>query len=194
MKLYRFSQKGDLAKRVWEYKKRREVIRERYGYKPEGYRGKASNSYKRAVFNINTKISYWNRKMRELTEMRNKIETLGRAIKEYTGYNVKNSYSDKDRQLNSARKLFAKYGMENGIPGVLLGEYIGNDKKHYTAELRERFNTSIPTHPENSDLYIRFQRYMEDIEASVIINSKNNKTELVMGSADSQGEAEASNA
>lgn len=160
MKVYKWEYKNEIQKKVWKLLKKRDKLREQYGVSE---RKKSPDEYKEKVKIINKKLDLWRRKMVDIDKRRIQTIAIANAIACFTGFNVKNSIDNKTHDYHISRCLFIKYGMENGITGVLLAEYIGTTNKSYASDVRLSFTRSFEKNNDNRDLYKRFVTYMNEL-------------------------------
>lgn len=156
MKIYKAADRSKLYKMIWEYEKRREELRKKYG----AWNKKLPKGYKEKVKRINDSLENWRKGIRDIDSRNNKIIALGNEVAYFTGFNVKGSASKRCGDL--AKGIFCKWGMENKIPGVLLAEYMGNDAPMVASRQRMRFTRSFKSNQKNKDLWVRFKTHYEE--------------------------------
>lgn len=145
---------------IWKYKQRREALRIKYPAE-RLYPFKRGDSYNKAVAQINKKIKLWNRQIKKIDMISNKIMALGNAVAYFTGHNVKDSGRVDGTEMKVARMLFYKYGIENlEIEQKLLREYVGAKRVQQPAEYRKAFNTILRT---DRTQWENFKAYFETL-------------------------------
>lgn len=149
---------------IAEYERRRQKVKEKYG---------RTSEYKQRVKKIQTKIGGWNRDIKRIDERNNKIRAIGNALSTFIGYNVKDMGGEDSsyggfitntlmQTANLAACIFSKYGMENGIAGNFLSEYM-NRPSVTASRLRLSFTRSWTKDPTKKDMYLRFKEYIKNI-------------------------------
>lgn len=98
---------------------------------------------------------------------------IGAVIQEFTGQNPRGSASKVKKyriglrkQKYLARLFFYKYGMDKGISYKDLQSFTGDRNFCNAYRLRKAFIKRVNNSPDKKDLYNRFKRYLEDIEAT----------------------------
>jgi len=160
VKVYKWENKNEIQSKIWTYVKRREQLRLKYGVEE---RKKAPEEYKKAVKTINNRLDLWRRKMVDIDKRRIQTIAIANAVACFTGFDVKNSVDKKTNDYNISRSLFIKYGMESGITGVLLAEYVGTTNRSYASNVRLSFTRSFATNPDNRELYKRFLKHINEL-------------------------------
>jgi hypothetical protein len=138
---------------IWEYEKRRDVMREKYGIRtPE---------YKEAVRNIRRKLNGWRCQIRRIDKRNEQINALIKAVNQY--FNVKIEGSKGCQKTVTARYVFYKYGLEKKLyrtMGTHLSEAINRNKRE-AYRRRLSFTKSFKTNPQNKQAYHNFKNYIE---------------------------------
>lgn len=137
-----YETRKDYVKWIWTYKKRRE---------------KARTNLKA----MSRKIKGWEKQIKNMDEKKAKIIALGNAVAMFTGINVKNSNDYVIDGMKEAKSIFYKYGLENGMAGTELEDYVCCRESGQAAKYRRKFNKSFDTIPSNLELFNRFKRYYE---------------------------------
>lgn len=157
---------------IWTYEKRREAMRIKYKvisntFPPQ----KASPAYHKAVRNINNKIKQWNKAIKEIDILSNKLIALGNAVATFTGCNIKGSgknmrdNKDYDR-MKLAKSLFYKYGLESGIGNIHLRQYVGAKKPSQPGDYRRAFNRLFENTYDARDTWIAFNKHFKSTIAT----------------------------
>lgn len=148
---------------VWQYKNRREALRQQYPLS-KTFPTKRPEEYKRKAWRLDRKIKIWQKQIRNMDVVQNKIIALGNAIAYFTGCNVKSSGGTQGvKRMLLARSLFFKWGLENGIEGTSLMKYTGDTSVNTAARLRYSFTQSFGEGKENKDTWERFKIYIKDL-------------------------------
>lgn len=109
---------------------------------------------------INKKLSCWRRAIKRIEIWDAEIFKLDQKITEFIGRSVFGSIFSKDKQMILAKNLFVKYGMENGVQGVLLCEYMGGKGKWTASKRRMKFTKTLSTNIYNKEMWLRFNEFM----------------------------------
>jgi len=144
--------KNQLQRHIREYTVRREKFRLIYGSKGEAYREK--------IKPYRAKLQAWRAMLNRIQLREDKIKHLDVMIMDFMGTpSLRNSgRGTKDKNLLLARKIFYKYGMENGIKGSHLEKYIGVRGSWSAGRARMQFTRSFPFNNENKDTWYRFKQ------------------------------------
>lgn len=138
------TEKARIKSWIWEYEKRREKLMDHHK-------------------NMSRKIKLWKTRVKIIEMSQEKVIAIGNVVATFTGYNIKNSQDSDLEGVKKAKYLFYKYGMEDGISGKLLREYVGSEDNTEPSKYRMKFTRSFQKHPENSELYHRFKAYINDL-------------------------------
>lgn len=157
MKLAKFKDKNIYERKMHVYKARREEHRARFGVENGK---KAPEGYKLAVANINKKIRSWEHTIDDIEKRRNKTIALANDIALFMGITVKNIGASREIRPMLAKFIFCKYGMENGIPGVHLAEYMGINTRQ-ASYLRMSFTKKLGQR-EYKEMWERWKKFLED--------------------------------
>lgn len=125
----------------------------------EKRRQKVKEVYSRRVGKLSYKIKLWKREIRRIEKRHERIEQIATKVEEFTGRRTKNSSPRRESLL--ARKLLFKYGLENGVRGVDLAEYVNCDLRN-PARSRRTFNKEIGCYNETKDFWLRFKAFMDE--------------------------------
>lgn len=175
MTVYKAKERNKLKMRIFEYNKRRTAMKNK---KPKRTDILSVKTHERRLENYATKIATWRRTIRRLDRRSNAIIALANHIAYFTAYNVKGSGSKKGSMgIEQAKGLFCKWGMENGIPGISLSEYMGHKDNEMASRIRMRFTKSFQKKPENKELWDRFKLYYDDLLVNMI-SEKNIEKDL----------------
>lgn len=161
MRLYKHNDKNKLQSHIWEYKRRRGELREKYGVK-NGLG--APQIYKEKVYNINLKIRGWQKMIEDIEKRDNQLIAIANHLCYFLGINIKNSINYTDKKHRLARNIYYKYCLENNISATLVAEYVGASRGDIAARGRLSFNKSFEKHPENRDVYRRWETYINEIK------------------------------
>ena len=88
------------------------------------------------------------------------IVWLGNQVAIFSGYNVKEAIGSKLPEMKRIRGLFFKFGLEHGMVGKLMGEYVGTKNPNTPSRIRSEFTQSFKKTPENKELYYRFKEFV----------------------------------
>lgn len=136
------------------------MIRDEYGVKE---RSRAPEGYKILTETLTNKLELLRKKMRDIDKRNIQIMALGNEVALFTGINVKGIGSGNggsDRAFY-AKCLFSKWGMENGLPGVLLSEYM-RTYNVAASKMRMSFTRKFKTSKETREFWERWKKHMED--------------------------------
>lgn len=144
---------------IKQYQIRLAATKEKYGLKSE--------RYKRSRIKLDKKIKIWKQAIRRIDNLHNKIHSIERAVLEFTGIRIigqvhtpKNRVSE---DLRLSKFLYYKFGLENGIRGMELREYMGvpqtMEKQPYS--YRREFTNSFKTTPGNKEKWLQFKSFYE---------------------------------
>lgn len=155
--------RANIQSNIWTYEKRREKLRIKYGITRQNINSTEGHpEYSKAVEKINDKIRSWNRRIRVIDELSNKIVALGNAVALFTGYNVKDSGNARgNERLILAKSLFYKYGLEHKISGKHLREYVGAKHIKQPADYRRNFTRLFSTATAAKNRWTAFNSYLE---------------------------------
>ena len=149
--------KNQYEQKISVYKQRRKVIQEKFNY----INGKsASPEYHKAVKTLNTKIRSWQRQVKRIEQRDLQIKNLDKSVFDFIGISVKDSMEFHDTETSYARLLFYKRGMETGLNGKLLSEYVGAKDSGLASKNRLRFTRSFKFNKENLDMWHRFKNFI----------------------------------
>lgn len=169
------------------YKKRRENLRLRFGVTPDLWRkGPLPSRYLKRVFRLHKQIHRFKCRIKRLDAMWDKIFRLERTVAAFTGENIKDqnnlyvrksSMSAKYRSIRTAKYLYYKFGLENGIPAKPLREYIGvpDTITAQPTRYRKSFTNLINKSPEKRELWDKFKVFYEQSAESGQISINHNK-------------------
>lgn len=144
--------RGLLQARIWTYQHRRQRARELYGLGTE--------KYKKMSRNTTLKITYCKRKMDRIDRITEKLEAIDRRMVDFLGISVHLNGKSKDKRVCTARNLFYKYCLENGITGNHVAVFCGLTAKKQPCEQRLCFTRSFDRRPENREMWHQFNAYM----------------------------------
>lgn len=140
-----------LTQHIWTYQNRRKEYKIKYGATSQTYK-KLSKGITLAVWNMN-------RKVRRIDIQANKLKELKAKITEFIGISPDDRNGGAQFQL--ARKLYYRYGLEEGIGGRYLRVYIGDTNSRKPGQLRLKFIRSFQKKPENREMWYRFKEFMK---------------------------------
>jgi hypothetical protein len=149
--------KHDYQKYISTYLQRREIIRKKFNVINGN---SACIEYHEAVKNINKKIQNWRKQIRRIKKREKLIKELDNKIIEFMGASVKNTIYKNDKISNISRFIFYKYGLESGINGILLSQYVGSKRKELAGNGRKRFNKSFIKNEYNKEIWYRFKEFI----------------------------------
>lgn len=159
MKIYTPNDKNTIQQKIHIYKERRNKLRQKYGVSE---RRKAPDEYMRKISNINRKIRSWNQLLGTIDERKIAAIAIANHICYFMGVNVKNIGGKKDFNSMIAKGLYSKYGMENGICGKVLSEYMNLSSKT-APRLRMGFTRMLSVR-EYKEKWLSFKNYMKELE------------------------------
>lgn len=150
---------------IWLYKKRRQELRARYGITVlhNGHR-RLPDEYKEKAKRLNKKIGSWNREIRKIDTITGKVNKLKKAVMDFTGEDIHNQVGLKvPETVKMAKFIYYKFGLENGIMGILLSNEIGSHARQPSI-YRTRFTRSFKTIPENKQKWLDFKDFYERLK------------------------------
>lgn len=136
---------------VWQYKKRRYELKNKY----------TGREYTKRRLRLQRKINTWKCQIKRIDSRNKRIKRLALAVNKYFGQNIKNIVCKKDHWL--AMNVFYKYGIEDGIQGVFLAQYLKRKDYSMPSRLRLKFTKSFRTDKTNREEYHKFKKYYESI-------------------------------
>lgn len=143
---------------VYNYIQRREQIRKKFPHLGV-FPMKRDIMYNRAVYKINKKIKLWNRQIKNIDMISNKIIALGNIVAIFTGINPKGlGKAGKDQCAQRTLMIFFRKGIELGIEQKLLREYVGMKRIKAPAEYRMKH---LALTNANKTLYYNHKAYIE---------------------------------
>lgn len=116
----------------------------------------------KVIKRLTKKINWYQTMEKTIKDRKNAVIALANHVAYFTGYNVKNSPSCRREIANIARGIFCKWGLENGIKGVMLEEYMGYTKHSRAGETRLNFIKSFSKNNNNKEMWLRFKTYYKD--------------------------------
>jgi len=129
------------------YKARSLAYREKYGDSSPQYLAARDKAYN------------FNKAVKRAQNLNNRIAELAEDIKEFMGEDVKRTKDPKTKEGKAAKGIFIKYGMQNGIKGLFLGNYIGLKGNWSASRYRIRFTKSFSKNNYNREMYYRFLEF-----------------------------------
>lgn len=111
-------------------------------------------------------ITRYKKAIKRIDERNIKIEALDAKIKSFMGFSVKGSASNKAKSMNIPRMIFYKWGLENGIGGKYLSQYVEAKDLTTASRGRLRFTRSFTQGSFNKEMWMRFKSHMEYKEAA----------------------------
>ena len=142
----------EYQKMLHEYKKRRNVYMLKYGVDSKEYL-----NCRRQIHNIHRAINRWYKRKQMMDSLRDKI-------KEFIGVDVsiKLLKGKQDLTKKVAKAIFVKYGMQNGISGTDIGNYVGYaDPSVCASRLRTKFTKSFKDNDYNKQMYHGFLKFIK---------------------------------
>lgn len=159
MKLYKAQDRKLIYAHLWNYKKRREEVRKKYGV----VNGNAApEEYKNRVVNLNRKIRLWSKTLKVIDKRNNQLMAVANCLSYFSGINVKDSIKEDTPRHRLARNLFYKYCLENEIPATCVAEYVGATRGDTVARARLTFTGTIQKDEEKWQTWQNFKRYMQE--------------------------------
>lgn len=134
------------------YLKRREEYKNKYG--------KTSKRYLQLSKGIQRKLDIWRGAIRRIEKRDVRIKSIDDRVLEFIGKSAYNSVGTKDELVILARNLFIRYGIENGIQGVFLADYVNLKFRQDASRYRLQFIRSFPKNRNNKEIWYRFQEFM----------------------------------
>lgn len=140
---------------IHTYTQRRRDIKKIWFGKPE---------YAKKVSVINRKLKSWKRSIKIIELKEKRLRVLDRLVMEYLDTpSLFHIGPFGSKEIIKAKRLFFKYGLENGFKGPLLESYIGIKPYTNVAVLhRKRFTKSFNTKPQNKELWHKFLNYAKN--------------------------------
>lgn len=111
---------------------------------------------------LTIKINNWRKMERIIEERRIKVIALANHIAYFSGFSIKGSAMSRLPIANTMRGIFCKWGIENGIRGIILAEYIGYNNRYWASKTRLTFTRSFTKNKQNKELWERFKLYYQD--------------------------------
>lgn len=117
---------------------------------------------------LKRRIDYCREQIKRITKREEKIRRIAMEICEYLDISIgyygeklplRNSVTSTDERVIKARKLLYKYGMEQGIQGCFISEWIGAKDRYTACRGRRAFIRSFTSHPKNYQLWNEFRNY-----------------------------------
>jgi hypothetical protein len=153
--------KNRIQSMIWEYKRRREVLRSQFGGIPTRNR-----DYQKRVRGLTHKIEMWCKTLRRIEQRENRIWQMASMVCNFFG--LKTLWHSTSPRMTEkmllARRVFCKYAIENGGAGVdgrLLAEFL-NCHIDTPARIRRRFTKSFATCDDNREVWHRFKLFSKD--------------------------------
>jgi hypothetical protein len=147
------------------YKTRREKLREKHGIVDLFRSGKLPESYTTKAHKLTKRIKDFKDIIKRIDKVWDKIYALEKAVTAFTGQNIKNQNGRNVKiEIRQAKYLYYKFGLENGIRGKELRQYIGVPDSNWSQPLkfRGRFTKSFVDHPENKEMWMEFKRFYDN--------------------------------
>lgn len=147
--------RSEYVSHIWEYKKRKSVY------------VKQLFEVRKKVTKLQRKVNSWEQQVKRIDLRNKKIVAIDNLIKDFTGVSVHlkgNINNPHDKQLQLAKKLFYKYGMEHGIGGNFLSDYTKAKNSYTASRLRTQFNRSFYNNPENKKMYHKFLNFINTVK------------------------------
>lgn len=144
--------RSEYVSHIWEYKKRRNVVAKRI------------IADRKQVTQLQKKINRWANQIKIIDKRNDKIKSIDNAIKDFLGVSVKGrgiDTSSKNTHLQLAKKIFYKYGIEQGINGAFLCKYTDTTNPYSASRSRILFTQSFQDNKENSEMYHRFLAHLK---------------------------------
>ena len=107
------------------------------------------------------KIRVWRQAIKRIEHRRNQLIGIGNELAIFLGVNVRDIGGSPSKNAMLARGIFSKYCIENGIPGLMVAEYM-NVSREQASRQRMSFTRSFATNKDNHDLWRRFKVYMQE--------------------------------
>lgn len=148
----RVSRKEYITK-IWTYRERRKKY-------IDNYEGAIPVSKTMQYKNLTKRISQWTKEIKRLDVRNEKISNIEKAIRYYFDVDIK-SYSTK-KEVVLARKIYFKYGLEEGIRGTHLSRFIGRVSTETARHNRTTLTESFKTIPENKEAFYNFKKYLKN--------------------------------
>lgn len=142
----------EYQKMLHEYKKRRKDYMSKYGVLDKRYL-----NCRRQIHNIHRAINRWYKRKELMDSLRDNIyEFMGVDV------SVKLLKGKQDLIKKTAKSIFVKYGMQNGISGTDIGNYVGYSHASVCASrLRTKFTKSFKTNDYNKQTYHSFIKFIK---------------------------------
>lgn len=158
------TERDKLYHHILNYKKRIEEKKKKYGRWYPGAR------------RMNSKITTWKQHIKRIERRDLEMRKLDNYLKEFLGFSVKDTCEKNSlkqpHELRLARKIFYKYGLENGLRGNWLARYVGAKDKATPSRGRLEFTRSFKTNRGNKEMWERFKSYLSENQISNIQTKK----------------------
>ena len=156
---------------IWEYERRRRLLREKFGLDPNKRPQRAPKEYKEVADLYNKKIKQWTVEMKRVDATKARIVFLERSVRLFLEISFIGNASNKP-EVALAKSIFYKYGLEDGLRGVDLCQHLGDKTLENAARWRKRFTNSFVDNRANKELWLRFKaihhRRVEAEESRII--------------------------
>lgn len=160
---------------IHTYKTRREILRRKYGITDLFHSGKLPPGYTKRAYKLQKQIRNYKEIIKRLDKVWDKIFLLEKVVVAFTGQKIKYTFRQNDKELRIAKYLYYKFGLENGIRGLELRQYLGvpYSNRFQPLKFRARFTKSFQSVPENKELWIRFKRFYEQSVKDAVFSEGN---------------------
>lgn len=158
----------------YTYYQRRRELRIKFNLNPD-WPTRVPQGYNKIAGIYNRKIKHWTRLMKRLDRIRDEIIVIEKAVKRFIDIPTLTGNARYNTELQKAKWLYYKIGLESGYQGKDLREHIKAADKDQPARCRTKFTKSFQTKPENKELWLRFKRFYErglEAESNRFISTK----------------------
>lgn len=101
--------------------------------------------------------------IREDDKVKDQVKRIASLVSSFTGINMRRwRYVDDVEGARDAKRLYYKYGLENGASHKRLMSWIGVTRRGESYEYRRRFTLSLSTNPKHRALWDAFKVYVAD--------------------------------
>lgn len=149
------------------YEMRRNIWRAKFGV---FVNRKNSEEHKKKALMFSAKIAHWKLEIKRTDRLGDKISKLERAVFNFTGERISNYHTLKvSEQVKFAKSIYYKFGLENGIRGIELRDYIGltgDTQRNEPNIYRTRFTKSFKNNPKNKEKWLQFKNFYNSVDFS----------------------------
>lgn len=151
-KAYKLTSKNKYQHHIHVYISRRKAYKATNPIKDDFYYAKLKA--------LDQKIRTWKKAIRAIEKKEEKADIIIKLVEDFTGVNVK-FQKGINRNKVLARRMYYKYGIENGVDGVALSRYIGQVNQKTGSTNRKKLNSLFKTNDNIKVYYHEFLNYVK---------------------------------